>query len=351
MACWEVLLKICVVGHSLVHVRQVTYFRRLAEEQRQHVLLLAPAHWGLLSCFDQKHESADWSFTVRGLDIAPLKEVGGDGGLPDTTAISQYNFAMIGAGPVLEAWKPDVVLVQQEPESVLAHQMMGWATEHGVRFAVFTWENLHPRGVRSQAVLRECDLVVCGNDDAERLVKPFNDKTIILPQVGCAEDHFQGRSVPRTVDVAFVGRKAPEKGIEYLMAAWPTAKVLEWLPWERLPWYYSSAKVVCCPSVDTDFWREQAAPYVALEANLCGAAVVAFEAGSIPFWHRCPGFAPLANPGILLTPQKDVQALKEGIEAALSDWERMGRQGGEWVRRWISTPVIAKRLVEALSGS
>ena len=106
--------------------------------------------------------------------------------------------------------------------------------------------------------------------------------------------------------------------------------------------------IVVSYSQDIPCWREQAPPYVSVEAICCGAFSIVSDAGSIPFWHR--EFAG-ENPGVEIVSQSSLSELKQTIEAWLKYpelREQAVKLGREWVEENLSSHRIAKKLVDVL---
>ena len=317
-------MRIAVLGHSQIHVRQQMFFQQVAALGHD-VLVIAPGQW---------NELRVKPYQKGRFKLETCRHLGGNIG----------RFKLLGAFEFLRDFSPDWIYVQQEPGSELAQDSVFWKDKLNTKLALFTWENLHAPAPIAQSVLQECDLVICGNDDAERLVKAFAPRTKIMLQVGVDTDHFQARpDVPRDTSVGFVGRPVDEKGITKLKLAWPTAKILPWWDWRQLPWAYSTVRVIVAYSQDTPYWREQAPPYVAVEAMACECAVVASDAGSIPFWlDGCSGAS--------VVPQNDTLKLRETIRIALDNWEARGKVGRSWVHEKMSSPIVAKELIRCLEN-
>jgi hypothetical protein len=348
-------MRIAVVGHSMIHIRQQKFFQEVAKLGHD-VLVISPEIWhggqtakperfvawkfGLKyqdDCRIHSQSSAETHYELRPLvGVAPDENYGpGD-------------FTLMGLKDVLKEFEPDWVYVQQEPGSKLLDQvndMTFGLDDLSFRLAIFTWENIE---IKNPVSMYRADLIVCGNDRAQTMVAFQADTipNIILPQVGVDVDHFQAREVARDIDVAYIGRQAAEKGVVQLKEAWPATRFLEWTPYLELPWKYSQTKLVVCYSQDTDYWREQAMPYVAMEAICCGAAAIVSDAGSIPFWVR--RFAG-TNRGTCLVAQNDTADLKRAIEDVLlseKDREALVSSGRQWVEENLSSKVIARRLVD-----
>ena len=331
-------MKIAVLGHSMIHIRQQKFFQEVAKLGHD-VLVLSPEIWhgGQVAKRAWLQGSAETHY-----ELLPLV------GMADDEKYGPSDFTLIGLSEALEEFEPDWVYVQQEPSSQLLDQVheIIIAESLPASLAIFTWENM---AIKNPGSMLGADLIVCGNDTAQELVRaekgPF--RTVILPQVGVDVDHFQARGVIRDIDVAYIGRKEAEKGVVQLKAAWPTTRFLEWTDYLQLPWKYSQAKIVVCYSQDTDYWREQAMPYVAMEAICCGAVAIVSDAGAIPFWAN--SFAGL-NPGLDLAPQNEPETLHRIIEEALVEEalrEYQALAGREWIEENLSSRVIAKELIDA----
>jgi len=103
---------------------------------------------------------------------------------------------------------------------------------------------------------------------------------------------------------------------------------------DRLNLYYSAAEVVVVPSHYESFGM------VALEAMACGTPVIASKVGGLAFTVQdgVTGFH---------VPDRDPEALAEGMTAVLCDAElraRLGRQAAQWAARY-SWPAVANQIV------
>lgn len=354
-------VRVCIIGHSNVALRQQLFGRELAR-QGHEVLMVAPGQWG----GEITTGYTDGMFGT--FELVTLRHIG------DTI----YNFRLLGAQEAVTVFNPEWLYVQQEALSALAWEAAEWPGKW--KKAIFIWENLRPPTIQERTVLRKYDLVVCGNDDAERLAREAVPelRTVILPQVGVDVEHFAVRDVPRTERAVFIGRaEAPEKGYHLAKAAWPGLGCVTSTPFIRMPWVYSQCQIVVCPSMETNWWREQAGPYVSWEANSCLTPVIVAASGSIPFWHT--QYAGI-NPGVIListrgmrlqadskgkigmicddgVPEAAARAfgnqLADRINELLGDEalrHRMGQDGRDWVVNNLSNQVIAKKLTEALSA-
>jgi len=260
-----------------------------------------------------------------------------------------YHYVLLGAKDLVEEFSPDWLYIQAEPGSKLVEEALQWKVE---KRALFTWENIAIKGLGA-IHLPGYDLIVCGNPDAMELVKPYNNRTCLLLQVGVGTDHFQARpGIPRNVDVAYIGRPAMEKGLLYLIKAWPTVKVLSWKDFKELPWEYSQVKVVVAYSQDVLHWKEQAPNYVLLEALSCGCRCVASDTAAMKFWlEGCPEVVMVEGheqPDDNLRLDRIVR-LREGIQKALE--VDIGTEGRNWVMERFGNPVVARELLEVLEDA
>lgn len=341
-------MKVLVTGHSLSHIRQQNFFREVAR-QGCHVVYVSPDEWK-----DLRPRPRPERFDNGGRFEPVLLAAMG------TANFNPYEFILLGLKNVIFNHRPDVIYCQQEPGSKLLGQCLKEAGD--IPVVCFTWENMKhyeasPEFGRLTASeqIKACAGVVAGNDSAKSLCAPFNGNILLGPQVGVDTAHFQARpEVRRDVQVGFIGRPAPEKGAGLVKTIWPTLKILPWVDYTQLPWRMSQVQVLVCFSVDVHYWREQAMPYVACEGIACGALVVASNQGAIPFWAREYSGE---NPGVIIAGGPDnLTELKNylfTLTNSLSNGDAVAREtkaaaGREWVVQNLSSPVIARRLIEWL---
>ena len=322
----EIDIKLAIVGHSLIHPRQQAFFKEVSR-QGAEVLMISPGQWGNLRTVASKG---------TGWELKTCRHMGGD---------NVYDYQLLGAEDIVKEFKPDWLYVQSEPGSFLANQAVLWEAS---RKALFTWENISIKG--NSDILEYYDLIICGNPEAEALVKPYNDNTALLLQVGVDTDHFQARpDVPRDVRVAYIGRKTPEKGLPYLLQAWPTAMISNWVDYRELPWRYSQAQVVVGYSQDVPFWKEQAPNYTILESLSCRCRGVVSDTAAMAYWLKdCPAVVIVEGHE---QPDGDLRAnrvvaLREGIQKALD--MPIGEEGRLWIKERFGSEVMARNLLEVL---
>jgi glycosyltransferase involved in cell wall biosynthesis len=153
----------------------------------------------------------------------------------------------------LKSFCPDVVHIEEEPHALITAETVLLAKRAAPKAAIsaFTWDNLYRRRsfplsfIKKKLdafVLRRCDTVVCGNREAETLLKrrrAYHGSSIVLPQIGVDPDQYApGPSELRErlginggVCIGYVGRLVPEKGVALLFRA---LTLLERYPWKLL---------------------------------------------------------------------------------------------------------------------
>src|SRR5580704_16000553 len=112
----------------------------------------------------------------------------------------------LGVARVFARFRPDVVHVEEEPQSVVTLEavMARAACAPDAALTIFTWDNLlrqrrFPLGAVKSAlrrfVLRRVDLLLCGNREAEFLARSEGQipATQVVPQLGIDSDsHVPG---------------------------------------------------------------------------------------------------------------------------------------------------------------
>jgi len=227
----------------------------------------------------------------------------------------------------LEAFRPDVVLAEEEPYGMACWRACSAARALGVPFAFFTWENIRRRYRWVQerilaSVLAGSAGAVAGNAEAARLLRRrgFAGRIAVLPQYGVNAAVFRPRDGgacrralgwPREGPIAgYVGRLLPEKGIETLIRAagrMPDLRVaivgsgpheaalhaaadrlvpgraifLPAVPRDRIAVVMSALDVLVLPSRTTPAWKEQFGR-VLVEAFAAGRWAVGSSSGEIP---------------------------------------------------------------------
>jgi glycosyltransferase involved in cell wall biosynthesis len=296
-------------------------------------------------------------------------------GMPSVTFLpmigqSPRGYRFVGLEREIADFRPDWLIADNDPHSLLAWQLAAWKPRLGYRLGFVTCENLpflirplwRRRGWRGLAlglfctairmqVQRRTDLLWTINDTGLRLFREAGFARVAKTPLGYPEQYFfvdpSRRLMVRerlAIDgpvVAYFGRLSPEKGVHLLLDAleamegrW-TLLIDAFMPsddyqqrlWDRLQrpawkervrWiearhgevadYMNAADIVVLPSVSTPQWMEQYGR-VAPEAMACGCLVLAADSGALPELVAEAGW---------LFPEGDVATLRQRLREALA---------------------------------
>jgi glycosyltransferase involved in cell wall biosynthesis len=335
-------IRICVIGHSLIAERQALFCEAL-RKQGAEVLEIYPSNWNNLH--------RDGGFEIMGTNF-------------QTYAFKDDAFNKI------KIFSPDVIYSMTEvwqEQSVLS---MLWAKVINVPLVLFVWENIRMLNAFEIALIEQCALVVCGNSDAENIVKPYAKRILRLTQVGIDTDLFKKDKIEweimddtpeakeqiknmqddescffgeggRNFEVGYAGRPTPEKGIKVAEAMKEkfNTKIAEGVGYQGMPEWLNDIECLIIPSQDTKEWREQW-PALIAEALACETPVVAYDAGNIKeHYGECEA--------VKFVMQGGVTAMEFEIKKVLDDRQRLGKIGREFVMNKFSNEVVAKKLLNA----
>ena len=216
---------------------------------------------------------------------------------------------------------PALVHIEEEPWSVAASRVIRLCRARGVPTTLFTWHNIagHPRWPLSalrRATARAADGWVAGNRVAANLLRVLDDckPLIVLPQLGIdPPTHRQRRQPGVAIQIGYVGRLVPEKGVDDLIVAFSkldqpetTLSIVGDGPYRRpleeladhldvgARVHFAGAfshgnvaselrrlDILVLPSRTTSRWVEQFG-HVLVEGMAAGTAVVGSDSGAIP---------------------------------------------------------------------
>lgn len=318
-------MRIAVVSHSMVAERQWMfwdYFARAGHE----VLKVSPKGWA--------GHRVDWGYEVDGASMI------------------EFTFPQKALSDV-EAFKPDLIYVQDEAYCKVTSQFKRLAKRIGCKFAIFVWENIKEPNAEARRNLYDADLVVCGSSRAqENASHSCSRDPIHCIQVGVNTSLFNvyGFTFSPSYDVIFIGRPVWEKGIDVIKEAvigtslsvlWPEGRV----PYIDLPEHLSKARIHASPSIDTPAWQEQHASYANLEALSCGLYVATSDSD-------CIYEALFGCPGVMFSRQNNVEDLRENLLMfrALYDAKGPNLAGRQWVEERYGYDAMRSRLVTEFEG-
>lgn len=315
-------------------------------------------------------------------EVAPLSTI-----LPFRSNMS-YLFWPQELYTCIKNFRPDVIHVEEEPQALITVQTISLATWAAPRAAIclFIWDNLYRRRrfplslIKRQLgtySLRRCDAIVCGNREAEDLLRSqrgYRGLTVVLPQVGVEPDAHRPGPDPCLREqlglngatcLGYIGRLVPEKGVLLLLHAltflesYPWKLVLvgsglledqirtQWMqrfhdriayipavPHRDVPKYLRCLDIFVLPSYATARWKEQFGLVLA-QAMMVGVPVVGSSSGAIP---------QVIGPGGLIFKEGDVRGLSSALEELLaSDEERkdLGQRARAFALQHYTTEAVA----------
>ena len=302
-----------------------------------------------------------------------------------------------GAGPHWKAFRPQVLLLEQEVWSFAFLQALyhRWRHAPGSTVVVYAWESLRRPGWKGlvtrafyRLAVRVARAILVGNRDTRSLFLDAGAapaRLFVMPQVGLDAERLRPlppaeRAVLRARQglpagafaVGFAGRMVPEKGLLDLVDAVArlavagrdarlvvigdgplhetlTARARDGaplvlapaVPREQLAPFYQSLDAFVLPSRTTRGWKEQFGMVLA-EAMACGVPVVGSSSGAIPDVIDGAG---------LVYPEGDVTALVSALDRLAGDpglCDELGARGRERSARLFSHQALAAQTLAAI---
>lgn len=275
--------------------------------------------------------------------------------------------------------KPDVVLIIEEPFSV-----MGWLSAYWcqraipkIPYLIYSYQNIYKRYPvpfrwMERYVLRHAERVLASQSDVGHVAvqKGFSKCWDVLPQaVNIKQFRYKEPTWnPHYFTVGYMGRLTDEKGIDILLWALsdlpdevrlrlvgdgPARYKLENIarelgvyeriaflgnvPHEQLCHEYHELDALVLPSITTDTWKEQFGR-VLIEAMSCGVPVIGSDSGAIP--------EVIGNAGMVF-PEGNDKLLADKIQMLHQDYQlrkNLSFKGRIRVEQEFSCEAVAKKL-------
>jgi len=308
-----------------------------------------------------------------GLEVFPLPAhgMGSKGDLLKT----KYGRRALKA--LLRDRRPDLVQVEEEPNTHAARQVFGAARRLGIPVVLFTHQNVElDQGWwahwKQRRMLRKLTGVVAGSDLAGTIVRQDapNLPIAVIPQLGALAPHEPQHVPHEGLAIGVVSRLVPHKGIDNLLQALATLRGAKWrltivgdgpererlealaselrlaarvrwtggLPAEQVANLWPDLDVLVQPSVAAPDWRE-ANGQVLMEAMANEVAVLGTDSGVIP---------ELIGDAGMVVPAGDTQALAAALEQLSNHAARrtLAQAARARALRLYSDDAIAERTLE-----
>ena len=290
--------------------------------------------------------------------------------------------------PWVRQLQPAVIALERDPDTLLAWQvaLIRRLFAPRAKLVFHSWQNVArplSRPVRFvlNQTLRAADGIICANAAGEGILRQwgYHGSTPLQPWMGVDTTTFYPRSQEaadlrremglETVVVAgYVGRLAPEKGLDDLLHALfhtPTnlhllfigqgeqethlrqlthqlglsqrVRFVGSVPHAHLPGYMSLLDMLVLPSRSTTVWQEQFGR-VLIEAMACGAPLVGSSSGAIPEVIGSAG---------LIFPEGDTVALAQTLTQLVNSpslRQELAAHGRQRIDTTYSQPIVSQRV-------
>ena len=365
-------LRVLSIAHTAVsRTAGRLRYRPLANHDDIEVHLVVPARWKEFGRILEADPNDDPGITVHILPIL----------FPDAGPMKWYLHVYRGLAALIEAIKPDVVHLWEEPWSLVAAQAC--LLKERAALVLEVDQNILKRlpppfeTIRRQ-VLRRTEHVLSRSRDATRVVRATGYNGPVSPiGYGVDEETFHvgdgigASDVGPPLTLGYVGRLVEEKGVQDAIDAISRARadvvisVMGQGPYEAhlrqkaealglsdrftiRPWDKPEAVGDFLRGLDALFLLTHTTPAVKeqfgrviIEAQSCGVPVIGASSGAIP---------DVVGPGGWIVPENDPMALAtliDRIAADPDDRRAKARAGLENVRTRFTYAAIAERLADA----
>jgi len=274
-----------------------------------------------------------------GLEVFPVPARG----MGPRGDVANAKYARRALKALLRDRRPDLVQVEEEPDTPAARQVFGAARRLGIPVVLFTHQNV-PRDQgwwdawKQRRMLRKLSGLVAGSDLAGTLARQ-DAPTLpiaVIPQLGALAPHEPQHIPHEGLAIGVVGRLVPQKGLDTLLQALALQRGLKWrltivgdgpererlealasdlrlaarvrwtggLPSDQVANLWPDLDVLVMPSRASDSFRESNGQ-VLMEAMANEVAVLGTDSGVIP---------ELIGDAGLVVPAGDAQALAAALE-------------------------------------
>ncbi|MDP2807276.1 MAG: glycosyltransferase, partial [bacterium] len=309
-------MKVLVISHSYVVGINQQKIQRLAELPGISVALAAPKVWMDMGRKLHLEKTSDAAFRLYPLNIFWHNHL----------YVHFYDWLQLLMVFIHE--KPDVLYIEEEPQSLAAWQVIFTASLFKAKRILLTWENLEVKfplykRLLARWVLKHIDIAVGGTNDALKTIKKigFQGKGFVNPQFGLDENIFRPKDVNSLKSklglgnkfvIGFIARLTLEKGILTMIRAAAQMPLyftllivgdgpvkeqavqlaaelgienkVKWggiISHDQLPEYMNCFDLFVLPSIPSYNWKEQFG-HVVIEAMACRVPVIGSDCGAIP---------------------------------------------------------------------
>jgi len=301
-----------------------------------------------------------------GLEVFPL---------PASASNATYGRRALKA--LLRDRRPDLIQIEEEPDTPVAKQVLGAARRLGIPTVLFTHQNVDLdqgwwTAWHQRRMLRKLTGLVAGSDLAGTLVRRDapNLPIAVIPQLGALAPHEPQHVPHEGLAIGFVGRLVPQKGLDTLLQALALQRGMKWrltivgdgpererlearatelrlaarvrwtggLPAEQVANLWPDLDVLVQPSLALRDWRE-ANGHILIEAMANEVAVLGTDSGVIP---------ELIGDAGVVAPAGDVEGLAAAFERLSDNTTRRALAQAARARalRLYSDDAIAERTLQ-----
>ncbi len=376
-------MKLLVVGHPLIQAYcQGKYAALKRLNPSLQLRIVGPKRMG-------------HPFGMRYCEVHPALEPREVHGLAAALSFSHMTYVLDPArlAKIMWSFQPDVIHVEEDPQAFVTQEIVALRAAFCPQAALtlFTWDNRlrqrrFPLNVAKRllrgATCRRVSAIVCGNQDAERLLREreaFAGMTAVLPQFGLdPQEHAPGKELDlrqqlglaEGMVVGYAGRLVPEKAIELLLRALGSLPEYPWkvllvgsgplednirrcwmplfpgrivhapaVPLSEVPRYMRCMDIFVLATYETPVCKEQFGLALA-QAMLLGIPSVVSSSGAIP---------EVAGPGARVCRQGSAESLAEGLRAVLESpilRRDLGAQGRAFALERYTLDAVSARYLE-----